>query len=237
MGNCVGTPTATVRTQTRGDWHANAQVTYYCVVTGPDGNAVVPISISYVLHASASGDSTHSRADSGATIQANGTVTQYSHTVLASNVTGSPHVADDSGTASFSVRADGTPSSIVVSASGGYVSGDGAGSPASEAYADPVISIDPAWANANPGYSVALSSGVGNGPLGTVILTDPAHSYVFLQLAGAPNAVNNVQASPDLSPGSFVTIGSVNAGPAGTIVFDDVNAGGLPRRFYRVSSP
>ncbi len=62
-GSCVGTPAVTVRTQTRGDWHAGSQVTYYCVVTGPDRFAAVPMSISYVLYASASGDSTHSRAD------------------------------------------------------------------------------------------------------------------------------------------------------------------------------
>ena len=66
-----------------------------------------------------------------------------------------------------------------------------------------------------------------------------ANGHIMLQCLGAPNQVNNLEVSPDLSPGSFVTISPAPAAADGTGAFsyDDAGAVGLTKRFYRLSFP
>ncbi len=68
-------------------------------------------------------------------------------------------------------------------------------------------------------------------------VTHLANSHMFLNLTGVANAVNRVEASPDLSVGSWTTVATVTAGPTGTVSYEDSTAGTQSRRFYRVSSP
>jgi hypothetical protein len=60
---------------------------------------------------------------------------------------------------------------------------------------------------------------------------------VLLECRGAPSAVNRVEASNDLSPNSFSTLGSPTADDSGAFPFTDPNPGNLPKRFYRVAYP
>lgn len=72
-----------------------------------------------------------------------------------------------------------------------------------------------------------------------VAITRLAAGHVMLQCLGVPNQVNNLQVSPDLSPGSFMSV--VPPPPAadgtGNFSYDDAGAVGLTKRFYRLSSP
>jgi hypothetical protein len=58
---------------------------------------------------------------------------------------------------------------------------------------------------------------------------------ILLQCQGVPNGVNRIEASPDMSPNSFQTIGSVTADSSGTFSFEDTTPG--PPRFYRLAFP
>jgi hypothetical protein len=62
---------------------------------------------------------------------------------------------------------------------------------------------------------------------------------IILQCLGAPNKVNNLQASPDLTPMSFTTLVPAPdaADGVGAFQYDDAGAVGLPKRFYRLSFP
>ena len=65
------------------------------------------------------------------------------------------------------------------------------------------------------------------------------NGHIILQCLGVPNQVNNLQASPDLSPMSFMTL--IPAPPAadglGAFQYDDAGAVGLTKRFYRLGFP
>ncbi len=62
---------------------------------------------------------------------------------------------------------------------------------------------------------------------------------IILQCLGAPNQVNNLQVSPDLSPNSFMTLlpAPDAADATGAFQYDDGGAVGLTKRFYRLSFP
>ena len=62
---------------------------------------------------------------------------------------------------------------------------------------------------------------------------------LILQCVGAPNQVNNLQASPDLSPSSFATLipAPDAADGTGAFQYNDANAVGLTKRFYRLAFP
>ncbi len=70
-------------------------------------------------------------------------------------------------------------------------------------------------------------------------ITRDANGHILLQCLGVPNQVNNLQVSPDLSPGSFMTIfPSANAADGtGAFPYDDAAAVGLTKRFYRLTYP
>jgi hypothetical protein len=74
-----------------------------------------------------------------------------------------------------------------------------------------------------------------NAVLYKVSVTPSGPSTVHLQGRGVPNVVNRLESSPDLSPGSFSTLASVNADSSGAFQFDDVNAG--TKKFYRLEYP
>lgn len=61
------------------------------------------------------------------------------------------------------------------------------------------------------------------------------HQDIVLQCNGVPNETNRIEASPDLSPDSFHTIGSVMADSSGAFPFKDMNPG--TQRFYRLAFP
>jgi hypothetical protein len=66
-------------------------------------------------------------------------------------------------------------------------------------------------------------------------ITRPAPNKIHLLCAGAPNAVNRIEFSLDLSPGSFATLASVMADSNGAFQYDDIDS--APKKFYRVSYP
>ena len=70
-------------------------------------------------------------------------------------------------------------------------------------------------------------------------VTPLTNGHVVLQCLGAPNQVNNLQASPDLRAGSFTPVSPAPPVADATGAFeydDDVNALGLTKRFYRLVS-
>jgi hypothetical protein len=70
-------------------------------------------------------------------------------------------------------------------------------------------------------------------------ITRAANGHVLLQCLGLPNQINDLQVSPNLSPGSFMTINPLPVAADGTGVFsyDDAGAVGLTKRFYRLNFP
>src|SRR3954454_6613361 len=62
------------------------------------------------------------------------------------------------------------------------------------------------------------------------------NQHIVLQCNGVPNSVNRIEASPDLSPDSFQTIGSVTADASGVFPFEDTDPG-TTQKFYRVAFP
>lgn len=63
-----------------------------------------------------------------------------------------------------------------------------------------------------------------------------AGSGPVVKVLGVPNGVHRIQASVDLSAGSFIDIATVTADAAGLFQFQDTRAG-LTKRFYRVAFP
>jgi hypothetical protein len=78
----------------------------------------------------------------------------------------------------------------------------------------------------------------GGGPLKITSITR-ANGHIFLQCLGVANQVNNLQVSPDLSLGSFMTISPPPAAAdgSGAFQYDDAGAVGLTKRFYRLAFP
>jgi hypothetical protein len=53
---------------------------------------------------------------------------------------------------------------------------------------------------------------------------------------GAPNQVNTIEASPDLSV-RFTSLGTVVPDASGAFAFEDQEAGTFTQRFYRLTLP
>jgi hypothetical protein len=70
-------------------------------------------------------------------------------------------------------------------------------------------------------------------------ITRSANGHILLQCLGVPNQINDLQVSPDLSPGSFgpITPAPPAADNTGAFSYDDAGAVGLTQRFYRVAYP
>ncbi len=61
------------------------------------------------------------------------------------------------------------------------------------------------------------------------------NQHILLQCNGVPSRINRIEASPDLSPNSFQTIGSVTPDATGAFSFEDPNPG--TQQFYRLAFP
>ena len=69
-------------------------------------------------------------------------------------------------------------------------------------------------------------------------ISHQTNGHTLLQGFGAPNLTDTVEASPDLSPGSFVALPTtVTADGTGALQYDDATAVGLTKRFYRLRFP
>ena len=79
----------------------------------------------------------------------------------------------------------------------------------------------------------------GGTPLRITSIIRLPNAHVVLQCLGVPNQVNNLQVSPDLSPGSFGTISPApgSADGTGAFQYDDAGTVGLTKRFYRLAFP
>jgi hypothetical protein len=79
----------------------------------------------------------------------------------------------------------------------------------------------------------------GGSSLRIISITRLTNGHIVLQCLGVPNQVNNLQASPNLSPGNFMPISP--APPAadniGAFQYDDAAAVSLTKRFYRLAYP
>ena len=74
------------------------------------------------------------------------------------------------------------------------------------------------------------------GPLRILSINGVGNGSVVLRLRGVPKGVHRIQASVDLSVGSFIDIATVTADAAGLFEFQDTRTG-LTKSFYRVVSP
>jgi predicted outer membrane repeat protein len=79
----------------------------------------------------------------------------------------------------------------------------------------------------------------GGEPLRITSITRLANGHIVLQCIGVANQVNDLQVSPDLSPGSFMEISPlpVAADPTGAFTYNDAGAAGPTKRFYRLAFP
>ena len=68
-------------------------------------------------------------------------------------------------------------------------------------------------------------------------ITGVGNGSVVLRGRGVPKGVHRIQASLDLSVGSFIDIATVTADAAGLFQFQDTRAGLLTKSFYRVAFP
>jgi hypothetical protein len=73
-------------------------------------------------------------------------------------------------------------------------------------------------------------------PLKIVSITRLANGHIVLQCLGIPDHLNTIQATSDmLIP--FTNLDSVMADVTGAFQYEDVNAGGFTKRFYRLAFP
>jgi hypothetical protein len=68
-------------------------------------------------------------------------------------------------------------------------------------------------------------------------ITSLSTGHTYLKFLGTPNAAGHIEVSSDLSPGSWIAVATVTAGPDGTVVYEDAAATGQTKRFYRFVSP
>ncbi|WP_294532195.1 PEP-CTERM sorting domain-containing protein [uncultured Rhodoblastus sp.] len=127
----------------------SATIFYYFSVTGPDSTALVPISITGTLSGDSTPDPVHGdNAGAYAELRVNAFDQDR---IYVSTLNGlEPFVGSWSGSLHVSAIADGRANGIYI-----YTVAEGL---SAHAYADPIISIDPGFAD----YSIHLSNGIGN---------------------------------------------------------------------------
>ncbi len=89
----------------------------------------------------------------------------------------------------------------------------------------------PAWPQTNPGFPTNSHE------VKVSAVTHLTNGHARLQGTGIANRTYRVEASGSPASGSFNAVGSVTADAAGAFAYDDPNAVGQSRRFYRVSFP
>jgi N-acetylneuraminic acid mutarotase len=99
------------------------------------------------------------------------------------------------------------------------------------------------WGGVNDGFGYLNNGGRycgGSGPqLEIRSIVHLANGHILLQCIGVPSQVNNLQASPDLNSGSWVTIlpPPVASDATGAFSYEDTNASSFTKRFYRIAYP
>ncbi len=73
-------------------------------------------------------------------------------------------------------------------------------------------------------------------PLRITAITHLANGHIVVQGTGAPSTGYGIEASPDLSPNSFVRLNSVS-NVNGALQYEDTQAGNFTKRFYRFVFP
>ncbi len=73
-------------------------------------------------------------------------------------------------------------------------------------------------------------------PLRITAITRLANGHILVQGTGASSTGYGIEASPDLSPSSFVRLNSVTNN-AGALQYEDSDAGNFTKRFYRFTFP
>lgn len=86
---------------------------------------------------------------------------------------------------------------------------------------------------------VFINCDAGTPTLKILSIAHATNGHITLQAVGVPNLVNNLQASPDLSLNSFMTLAPPPeaADGFGLFLYDDPDATGLTKRFYRLQFP
>jgi hypothetical protein len=104
------------------------------------------------------------------------------------------------------------------------------------AFATPVKTITRTAGDGEEGFAMdGLQATVAFVNLKITSIGHPAANTIHLNCIGAPNVLNRIEWSPDLSPGSFHTLASVMATANGAFQYDDTSAG--TKKFYRVVYP
>ncbi len=94
------------------------------------------------------------------------------------------------------------------------------------------------WTRSRGAYVWPLPTGAIPTPaLNVMSIQHDPDGHAVLECSGVPSVANRVEASPDLSPNTFHTIGSPIAHSDGTFEFIDPNPDGLTMRFYRIAYP
>jgi hypothetical protein len=74
-------------------------------------------------------------------------------------------------------------------------------------------------------------------PLRITAITRLTNGHILVQGTGAASTGYGIEASPDLSPGSFVRLAPVNSDGTGLLQYEDTAAGNFTKRFYRFTFP
>lgn len=85
-------------------------------------------------------------------------------------------------------------------------------------------------------FIVQLSVVAASTPLTILSITRIGNGPIVLEGLGVTNGVHRIQASADLSPGSFFDLATATADAAGLLHYEDA-AAGLTQRFYRLAFP
>jgi hypothetical protein len=155
----------------------------------------------------------------------------YDPTMISTNYLGDSGITGlgttvDRATYSFTVPA-GHNFVVVVNTTGSATSGTTASSPFSGTVSGFINNT------AGPGDCTMVPAV----PLSLTAITRLANGTVRVQGTGAPSTAYHIQASPDLSPNSFVPLNPVNSDSSGALIYDDTDAPNHTKRFYRFTFP
>lgn len=168
----TGFPSALLTGHVVGDIGGNSVesiIRYSFVVDGPLIGVPVPMFVTTSLHVSSSG-SVNDGASARFSLFSDGRLSSPDLINMFVE-TGSTHPSDFSGTLPFNLRS-GQVGGVALQIDARSFPGG-----ISDAFADPFIYIDPDFLSINPGYSVVVSAGIGNGAV--VAVPEPATMLLF----------------------------------------------------------
>jgi hypothetical protein len=139
---------------------AHGTILYHYVVCGglgcPADDVLVPLFVTFTLHASGSGDSRISTDVATAELDVGGATLSIRKAIQDSNLPGAGQTSDFTGTLPFN-QFNGQVGAVTLN-----ISGVSNGGGSTSAFVDPFLFIDPAFLLTHPGYSVIVSEGIGN---------------------------------------------------------------------------